>query len=218
MKHLVFYFDVISPYAWMAFVRLPVLLEGHSYSVTYKPVLFGAVLSHHGQLGPAEIPAKRDWTYRQVLWLARNLGVELQMPARHPFNPLALLRLGVACSANGLPNRHVTEQLFRHVWCGGADAADPQRLLDLTALLAPARDPQSDAVKSELRAHTDAALARGLFGVPTIEVDGRLFWGHDALPMLRSYLDGDAWFTAGAWDSVTAIPAGVNRKRNNHSP
>ena len=214
MKHLVFYFDVISPYAWMAFARLPVALEGHSYSVTYKPVVFGAVLSHHGQLGPAEIPAKRDWTYRQVLWLARSHGVDLQMPARHPFNPLTLLRLAVACGRNGLPNRYVTEQLFRHVWCGGADAADPQRLLVLTEQLAPGRDPQSDAVKAELRAHTEEALAFGLFGVPTIEVDGRMFWGLDALPMLRAYLDGDAWFASGAWEAVGTVPAGVSRKRN----
>ncbi len=214
MKHLVFYFDVISPYAWMAFVQLPAALEGHSYSVRYQPVVFGAVLSHHGQLGPAEIPAKRDWTYRQTLWLARSLGVDMQFPSRHPFNPLALLRLGVACSANGSPNRYVTEQLFRHVWCGGADAADPERLLALTALLAPGRDPQGDAVKGELRAHTDDAIARGLFGVPTVEVDGRMFWGLDALPMLRAYLDGDEWFATGAaWDSVRSIPAGVNRKR-----
>ena len=214
MKHLVFYFDVISPFAWLAFARLPVALEGHSYSVTYKPVVFGAVLSHHGQLGPAEIPVKRDWTYRQVLWLARSHGVELQMPERHPFNSLALLRLAVASGANGLPNRYVSEQLFRHVWCGGADAADPERLLALTEQLAPARDPQSDAVKAELRAHTDAALAQGLFGVPTIEVDGRMFWGLDALPMLRAYLDGDEWFATGAWDAVRAIPAGVSRKRD----
>ena len=214
MKHLVFYFDVISPFAWLAFARLPVALEGHSYSVTYKPVVFGAVLSHHGQLGPAEIPVKRDWTYRQVLWLARSHGVELQMPERHPFNSLALLRLAVASGANGLPNRYVTEQLFRHVWCGGADAADPERLRALTEQLAPARAPQSDAVKAELRAHTDAALAQGLFGVPTIEVDGRMFWGLDALPMLRAYLDGDEWFATGAWDAVRAIPAGISRKRD----
>ena len=214
MKHLVFYFDVISPYAWMAFVRLPVALEGHSYSVRYQPVVLGAVLSHHGQLGPAEIPAKRDWTYRQVLWLARSHGVELQMPARHPFNSLALLRLAVASSASGLPNRYVTEQLFRHVWCGGADAADPHRLQALSAELAPQRDPAGDEVKSQLRAFTDEALAQGLFGVPTIEVDGRLFWGFDALPMLRAYLDGDEWFASGAWDAVRDIPAGISRKRD----
>ena len=74
MKHITFYFDVISPYAYLAFEHLPVALMGNSYSVTYQPILFAGALNHHGQLGPAEIPPKRDWTYRQILWLARELS------------------------------------------------------------------------------------------------------------------------------------------------
>lgn len=89
MKHITFYLDFISPYAYLAFEQLPKALEGVSYSVRYRPVLFAGMLKHHGQLGPAEIAPKRDWTYRQVLWLAHNQGLELQMPASHPFNPLA---------------------------------------------------------------------------------------------------------------------------------
>lgn len=191
MKHITFYLDFISPYSWLAFEKLPEVLMGQSYAVTYKPVLLGAILRHHGQLGPAEIPAKRDWTYRHVHWLAKQHGVALQMPAVHPFNPLPLLRLAVACDAGGTPNRYVCETLFRHVWCGGgADAADPQRLQEVTALLAPKRAPDSEEVKAQLRAQTDAAIARGVFGVPALEVDGQLFWGFDALPMLRAFLDG----------------------------
>ena len=83
MKHITFYLDVISPYAYLAFEKLPEALAGHSYSVSYKPILFAALLKHHGQLGPAEIPGKREWTYRQVAWLARQNGIDLQMPAQH---------------------------------------------------------------------------------------------------------------------------------------
>ena len=115
MKHITFYLDFISPYAYLAFEQLPVALMGHSYSVSYQPVLFAALLKHHGQLGPAEMPSKRDWTYRQVQWLAQRHGVELQLPAAHPFNPLALLRLALACEAQGQPNRYVCETIFRHV-------------------------------------------------------------------------------------------------------
>ena len=68
MKHLTFYLDFISPYAYLAFEKLPQALMGHSVSVTYKPILFAALLKHHGQLGPPEMPDKRDWTFRQVLW------------------------------------------------------------------------------------------------------------------------------------------------------
>ena len=105
MKHITFYLDFISPYAYLAFEKLPEALMGRSYSVTYKPILFAGLLKHHGQLGPAEIAPKRDWTYRQVLWQAHRHGVDLQMPASHPFNPLPLLRLAVACGAQGLPSQ-----------------------------------------------------------------------------------------------------------------
>jgi 2-hydroxychromene-2-carboxylate isomerase len=210
MKHLEFWFDVISPYAYLAFERLPQALEGLSYSVEYKPVLFAGLLSHWGQKGPAEIAPKRDWTYRQVSWLAAQQGTRLEVPAVHPFNPLALLRLVVAAG----PNRRTVEAAFHHVWQGGGDAADPARFDALRTQLAPARDPQSAEVKDELRASTQAAIDAGVFGVPTLACEGRLFFGADALPMLAASMRGDAWFDAGgAWDLAAAARSGVERGR-----
>ena len=210
MKHITFYLDFISPYAYLAFEQLPEALMGHSTSVTYKPVLFGALLKHHGQLGPAEIPGKREWAYRQVLWLAHQHGLELQLPATHPFNPLALLRLALVCGTPEQPNRYVCEILFRHVWQGGQEASDPVRLQALTEQLKPAYLPDSDAVKAQLKANTSDAIALGVFGVPTLEVDGKLFWGLDALPMLQAYLAGDAWFEC-AWDAAATVAVGIKR-------
>ena len=208
MKSLRFWFDVISPYAWLAFDRLPQALEGQSYGVEYRPLLLGAVLQHWGQRGPAELAPKRDWTYRQVLWLARQQGTPLQLPAQHPFNPLALQRLALACSPpGGAPNRRVVEALFRHVWCDGADANDPQRLAALTAQLQPQRDPASAEVKEELKLCTQAAIERGVFGVPAIELDGRLFWGLDALPMVAAALAGDPFFDQPWADAAAPRPA-----------
>jgi 2-hydroxychromene-2-carboxylate isomerase len=212
MKQITFYLDFISPYAYLAFEHLPAALQGLSYGVQYKPVLFAGLLNHHGQLGPAEIAGKRDWTYRQVLWLAQAHGIELKMPAQHPFNPLALLRLALACGSGGTINRYVAETVFRHVWRGGADAADAQRLEALRRQLQPARDPAGAEVKAELKANTDEAIAHGLFGVPTCEVDGKLFWGFDALPMLRAYLEGHAWFGGGDWETAASLPSGISRK------
>lgn len=212
MNRITFYLDFISPYAWLAFQELPLALRGLSYSVTHKPILFAALLQHNGQLGPAEIPSKRDWTYRQVLWLAHSKGYALEMPAAHPFNPLGLLRLAVATDWDGHPNRYVCEALFRHVWEGGADASDPSRLADITAQLAPKRDPHDATVKAQLRAQTDDAIAKGVFGVPSFEVDGKIFWGLDGLPMLRAYLDGKdaAWFD-GTWHDAARVVQGVRR-------
>ena len=211
MKTIHFYVDFISPYAWLGFDALPRALEGISHRVVHKPVLFAALLKHHGQLGPAEIPTKRDWTYRQVLWLARQQGTPLQLPALHPFNPLGLLRLATACDADGEPSRYVCEKIFRHVWCTGQDAADAERLAALTAELAPALDPGSAQVKLALQKHSQEAIDLGVFGVPSWVVDGRVFWGQDALPMLRAYLLGDAWFDGPDWQAPAQCGVGVRR-------
>ena len=93
--------------------------------------------------------------------------------------------------------------MFHHVWRGaGADANDPARLAELAERLRPVQDPASEVVKQRLRSETEAALALGVFGVPTLEFEGRLFWGQDALPMLRAALAGDPWFRSGAWEAA----------------
>lgn len=212
MKALQFWFDPISPYAQLAFERLPQALEGLSYSVDYRPILFAGLLKQWGQKGPAEIEPKRAWTFRQIAWQAHRLGIRIDTPVQHPFNPLALLRLLHACTEEGgTPNRWQCEQVLHHVWHGGEDANDAQRLAELRARLAPPRDPDSDAVKQSLKDLTAQALARGVFGVPTIEVDGRLFWGLDSLEMLAACLRGDAWFEGPDWDAAAAPRPGIAR-------
>ena len=225
MHHITFYYDPISPYAYLAFMQLPKALEGLSYSVSYQPILFAGLLKSHGQLGPAEIAPKREWTYRQVMWTAKTLGIDCQMPASHPFNPLPLLRLGAACGAEQTDgttctNRFITQQLFNHVWLDGADAADPVRLERLTQALAGNIKVDAQAAKARLKANTDAALQQGCFGVPTLRAlragavagSEKNFWGLDSLPMLREYLAGDAWFDAGeGWDLAATVGAGIKR-------
>jgi 2-hydroxychromene-2-carboxylate isomerase len=212
MKHITFYLDFISPYAYLAFERLPVALQGLSYQVTYKPVLFAAMLKHYGQLGPAEIAPKRTWTYRQMQWLAREHGLPMQAPASHPFNPIGLLRLALACGTDGSCNRYVAETIFRHVWTTGLEAADVQRLALLTEQLKPTRLATCEAVKTELKANTDAAIAAGIFGVPSMQVDQDVFWGQDALPMLRQRLMDDPWFADSTWLNASGLPVGTARK------
>ena len=215
MKHITFYLDFVSPYAYLAFEQLPEALVGISHSVRYQPVLLGALLRQHGQLGPAEVAPKREWLYRHVQWLAQRQGVAMQLPASHPFNPLPLLRLALACSPEAepaAPNRYVCETIFRHVWQGGFDAVSAERLEALTQQLAPRLEAQGEAVKAQLKANTDEAIAAGVFGVPAFGVDGRLFWGLDALPMLRAFLQGDAWFDGPGWDAAARLPVGARRQ------
>lgn len=220
MRRVAFHFDVISPYAWLAFDRLPQALAGLGVVVDYEPLLFAGLLGRWGQKGPAEITPKRAWTYRQVAWLARQQGTPLQLPQPHPFNPLSLQRLALACApAGGTPGRFAVERLFRHVWCrGGADPNDATALQQLAGSLPLLRDPAGAEVKGELRARTEAAADAGLFGVPTLVLHPaagaggpRAFFGQDALPMLRAALRADPWFDGPDWDEAGRQPAGVQR-------
>jgi 2-hydroxychromene-2-carboxylate isomerase len=213
MKQIDFWFDPVSPFAHLAFERLPEALAGVSYSVAYRPVLLAGLLAYWGQKGPAEIAPKRAWTFRQVHWLAARQGTLLQTPAEHPFNPLALLRLLLATApAGSTPNRLACETVLRHVWNGAAaDANDPARLAALTEQLAPRVDPADASVKHALRDAGAEAIAIGIFGVPTTVVDGRVFWGLDGLEMLAAYLRGDAWFDGDAWDAEGRTRPGVLR-------
>jgi 2-hydroxychromene-2-carboxylate isomerase len=221
MTHLTFWVDFISPYAHLAFDRLPGELAGLSYRVSYRPVLFAGLLKHHGQLGPAEIAPKRDWTYRQVLWQAQAQGTPTRLPAAHPFNPLPLLRLVLAAAArhaDGQPNRFQCERAFALAWNSGLDAADPSAVaalaqeLDLSPEDAAPDSARMQWAKARLKANTDAAVASGVFGVPTFTVDGRHFWGNDALPMLAGYLKGDPWFAGPDWQAASQLPTGVSRR------
>ena len=213
MKAIDFYFDPISPYAYLAFERLPMALMGHSVVLRYKPILFAGLLKVWGQKGPAEIEPKRAWTYRQVVWLAQQQGTCLELPAQHPFNPLPLLRLAYACAQPGdYPSRYVCEMLFKHVWQGGLDAGDADRLRALTTLLQPLQDPSNPNVKQRLQEETQMAVQEAVFGVPTALVDGKSFFGQDGLQMLSAYLNGDAWFADEAWNQLGALVPGVRRR------
>jgi 2-hydroxychromene-2-carboxylate isomerase len=213
MKTIDFWFDPVSPYAYLAFERLPEAFVGLSYNVSYRPIVFAALLKAFDHKGPAEIEPKRAWTFRQTHWLAHRHGIAMDTPARHPFNPIALSRLAWACAPEGsTPSRFACETILHHVWRGGGDAEDPVRVAELAARLQPRLDPASDEVKQRLRDETDAALARGLFGVPTIGVGDKLFWGFDALDMAVGCLRRDPWFDAPHWQREGAARPGLKRR------
>lgn len=187
MQRVLFDFDIVSPYAYLAFERLPAALEGVSHHVEYRPLLFAGLLKAWGNTAPVDVAPKKAWLFRQCAWIAEQDGVVFAPPALHPFNPLALLRLLVASvPAGGCPNRHAVELAMRHVWArDGGDANDPVALKVLTEAIAPLRDPAGPEVKAELQARTADAVAAGVFGVPFFRLgDGQHFWGQDGLAML----------------------------------
>ena len=179
-----FYFDFVSPYAYLAWTQIHALAARHGRTVVPKPVLFAALLGHSGTLGPAEIPLKRAYLYKDTKRLAATFGVPFAPPPTHPFNPLLALRIA------GLDPSKI-DALYNAAWAGGDGIDSPERVAATVgdaALVARANEP---AAKSQLRAATDAAIAAGVFGVPTMIADDELFWGCDSLPHLERFLDGN---------------------------
>ncbi len=180
------FFDYVSPYAYLQFHqlgRLPPNVE-----VTFRPVLFAGLLNHWGQLGPAEILAKKRHTMLLCRWRAEKLGLPFQAPPRHPFNPLALLRLTLALGAT----REAVGAIFDHVWAAGEDGQAPDVLAALGRRLGVADVPagvSEPAVKDALRANTEGATARGVYGVPSFLIEDALFWGDDMFEMMLEWLD-----------------------------
>lgn len=206
MQTVHWYFDYISPFAYLQSSRLEDFTE-HAL-VRCKPVLFAGLLKHHGQKGPAEIPAKRGWTYEHVLWLAQRSNLPLRLPRAHPFNPLPLLRLSVLL---GSPI-DVVRRLFAWVWAEGWLPTDAQAWGALLAEygVSPA-DLDAPEVKEALRANTAEAIAAGVFGVPTAIVDGHLIWGYDATDMVHARIAGDPFFDSPEVAAAHALPVGVQR-------
>ncbi|MCG6877011.1 MAG: 2-hydroxychromene-2-carboxylate isomerase [Betaproteobacteria bacterium] len=206
-SRLTWYFDYVSPFSYLQLATHPDLFRRDQ--VVLKPVVFGGVLANWSHKGPAELPPKRTFSYRYVLFRARELGVALRFPPAHPFNPLQALRLTV-----GLGSKiDVVQTIFDFVWKEGRSLGDGWRVLcerlGVTDADALCNAPE---VKAELRANGDSASAAGVFGVPTFEVDGELFWGVDATSMLRAYLADRELFSDPEMYRVTHLPAAVQRK------
>ena len=199
------YFDFISPFAYLQWARLgevPAAVE-----VRLQPVLLAGILNHWGQLGPAEIAPKRQFTYQHATWLAARAGLPFRMPAGHPFNSLPLLRLAWSLG----PTRDVVERLFRYVWVEGCIPQQPEPWAALLGELGPRGTTDAPAVKERLRTATDAAIGRGVFGVPTAALDGRLFWGYDATDMLLDCCRDPGLLDTASMRHATGVPIAAAR-------
>jgi len=206
---LTWYFDIISPYVYLQTAdlgRLPA-----SFEVIAKPVLFAGLLNHWGSKGPAEISTKRLHTYRQCAWLAEARGIPFRMPPAHPFNPLAALRLLCALG----PTLEQARRASAFVFGEGRDPSTADGLDAFGRALGaaePAILAALDSAKAKLRANTEEAVARGIWGVPTFEADGKLFWGADSFGMLLAYLGDRALFNGPEMGRYPTLPTGATRR------
>lgn len=210
---ITWYFDFISPFSYFQFYQLQAIKKLRpALQIDYRPVLFAGLLKYHGHKGPAEIPAKRQMTYRYCHWYASNHNIPFSMPSAHPFNPLPMLRLAVA--RNG--DEAVVLRLFNHAWrdsAGEPEFFSVESLAKLPGLENAAEEIASPAVKNQLRLNTDTAIAKGVFGVPTMEIGTQLFWGVDMTPMAMDYLDNPAGFDDLEYRRLDTLPVARARSQ-----
>jgi 2-hydroxychromene-2-carboxylate isomerase len=202
------YFDFVSPFSYLQCELLPKLER--LLRIRYRPVLFAGLLKALDHKGPAEIPAKRRFTYRHVVWQARALGVPLKFPAAHPFNPLRLLRLAIVADCE--PD--AVRRIFRFIWRDGRMGDLPIEWAELMAeLCVPGADTRIAAqeVKDALRRNTEEALARGVFGVPTLAIGEELFWGVDATQMAADFVSAGCRYVDPEMMRVASLPEAAVR-------
>ena len=206
------YFDFISPFAYLQHETLKVARRNRpEFQLNPIPVLFAGILQHHDHKGPAEIEPKRRLTYRFCQWYADRHGIEFRMPAIHPFNPLPFLRLAIARDSK--PD--VVDQLFRYIWVKSADDpnfASLESIESITGFENASGETSSQLVKDQLRANTEEAISRGVFGVPTLRIGTELFWGTDMTAMALDYLSDRSLFDSARYSRIDHLPA-VDRRR-----
>jgi len=197
-KELDFYFDYLSPYAYLASLELVELCKRNELELRYRPTLFAGLLNHWGQLGPAEIPPKAIHAFKDCLRYATLREIPLRSPRHHPFRSLTALRVSSPMVA-GEQAGEIVGALFAMGWGEGGDLGDPEDIaaalsskgLDGAALVERTYDPD---VKESLRIETEVAVERGVFGIPTFIVRGKegdeLFWGLDQISNLELFLTG----------------------------
>ena len=202
------YFDFVSPFSYLQCEQLPALER--SLRIRYRPVLFAALLEANAHKGPAEIAKKRVFTYRFVAWQAGRLGVPLKFPAVHPFNPLPLLRLAIVADCDPVAVRRI----FRFVWRDGRLGDLPIEWAELESELGiqdAATRIAAPEIKDALRRATDEAIARGVFGVPTLAIGDELFWGSDSTAMAMDYVAQGCRYTDPEMTRIASLPIGAER-------
>ncbi len=188
-RTLEFYFDYGSPYSYLADTQVEAIAQRAGATLVRKPMLLGGVFKATGNHSPAELPQKSAWSGFDMPMWARHYGVPFQRNPFFPVNTLALMRGAAAAQLDGLFERY-HPAVFKAMWVEGRNLNDMKEVA--VVLTAAALDAekfggriQDQDVKDRLKATTEEAVARGVFGAPTCFVDKMMFFGNDRLPFVE---------------------------------
>ena len=193
VKQVEFYFDFGSPYSYLAYTALPGIAAAHGAQIVWRPMLLGGVFKATGNRSPAEIPAKANWTRRDMQRWAERYGAAFNHNPYFPINTLILMRGAAGMQLRGLDFHKYVEAVFHAMWVEPRNLGEPQELaavlrragFDADAFQSLVNDP---AVKEQLKKNTEEAVARGVFGAPTFFIGEEMFWGQDRLEFVAEAL------------------------------
>lgn len=191
-KQVEFYFDYVSPATYLAFTQLPKIAERTGSDIVYKPFLLGGVFKATGNSAPMTVPAKGAWLMEDLKRCSARFGVPFQMNPFFPINTVQLMRGAVWAQQQDILDPY-NEVMFKGMWVDPLNLGDPDVLaevlkdidIDPDAFSAAVSD---QAIKDQLRALTDEAVARGAFGAPSMFVGDELHWGQDRLEFVEAAL------------------------------
>ena len=192
-KTVEFYFDVGSPYSYLAYKALPGIAAAHGAQIVWRPMLLGGVFKATGNHSPAEIAAKSNWMHQDMQRWAARYGAAFTRNPYFPVNTLTLMRGAVGMQMRGPIFHKYLDAIFHAMW------AEPRNLGELDELAAVLQRAGIDAdafhslvndpaVKQQLKKNTEDAVARGVFGAPTFFVGEEMHWGQDRLAFVAEAL------------------------------
>ena len=194
-----FYFDFSSPYGYLAAERIDAIAAKHGRTATWRPMLLGAVFQKIGGSPLVDQPLKGPYSRHDMLRSARLHGTAFNVPDPFPVNSIAACRAFYWLAGSDADTAHaLARSLYRGYFVNNRDLSRPETVVEAAQALGVDGDAlaaalQDQAVKDRLRAENDAALARGVFGSPTVFVGAEMFWGNDRLEQI------DRWLETGGW-------------------
>ena len=187
-KQIDFYFDVVSPYSYVASTLIENVAQRCNADLLWNPILLGGIFKAVGTSNaPGLTPAKKPYLLKDLQRLSRHYGIPLQMPPDFPVRTVLVMR-----ALSGLPPEQIPQAahtLFNAYWADNLDIADREVVASLIGQKAVERAGMHE-VKDALFKNTEEAVKRGAFGAPTFFVEDEMFFGHDRLPLLESHLRG----------------------------
>jgi 2-hydroxychromene-2-carboxylate isomerase len=191
-KAVEFLFDFGSPTSYLAYKQLPKVASRHGARILWTPILLGGVFKATGNTSPAMVPAKARYMNQDLARFAKRYGVVLNFNTHFPVNTLSLMRGAVAYQSTSQFDLYVNA-MFDAMWAHPRNLNDQSEVshtlhdIGISADDYLARIERAD-VKEKLKANTEAAIARGVFGAPTFFVDGEMYFGQDRLDFVEEAL------------------------------